>query len=140
MQPSIPVPTDNIYKFICLFGLAVLVGSMLGSVYYISNSNELFMKRDLELTALNAKENLSPVEIKQKAHLEQHVEAIQLDRKISTRLFVACMLVSFFVAAGGFLGWFIKVQPKQDELINLQIEKMRYEIQGLEKQLREKKE
>jgi hypothetical protein len=37
---------------------------------------------------------------------------------------------SFLGSFWGFKRWFQKVQPKQDELLDLQIEKMKREIQG----------
>jgi hypothetical protein len=37
MEPSIQIPTDNIYKFVCLLGLAVFITSVLGSVYVMGN-------------------------------------------------------------------------------------------------------
>jgi uncharacterized membrane protein len=89
---------------------------MLGSIYYMTNYNELFLKQALELAALNAKENLSSVETKQKTFLEGNIEVKnKIDRKILSVLFSVCMVGSFFASVLGFNVWFKKVQPKQDE-------------------------
>lgn len=55
MEPSIPIPTDNVYKFLCLFGLTVFISSMLGSVYLVGKFNDLGSKNILELAALREK-------------------------------------------------------------------------------------
>jgi hypothetical protein len=34
MQPSVPVPTDNVYKFVALLGLALTIAAALGVVYH----------------------------------------------------------------------------------------------------------
>ena len=33
MQPSVPIPTDNVFKFAALFGLVVLISSILAIAY-----------------------------------------------------------------------------------------------------------
>ena len=42
MAPSLPFPTDNIYKFACLFGLALIIASIL--VFSSSYSSALDRK------------------------------------------------------------------------------------------------
>jgi hypothetical protein len=49
-----------------------------------------------------------------------------------------CIVGSSLMSVYGFVQWFKKFQPKQDESLNLQIEKMKNEIQVLEKQLEQK--
>ena len=71
MQPSIPIPTDNIYKFACLLGLAIFISAMLGSIYMVYKFDELTSKDLLELEALKAKDNLSLIESTQKVILEK---------------------------------------------------------------------
>ena len=34
MTPQIPLPTDNLHKFMCMLGLALMLSSMLG-VYVV---------------------------------------------------------------------------------------------------------
>jgi hypothetical protein len=109
MEPNIPIPTDNIYKFACLFGLTVFISSMLGSIYVTTRFNELSSKNILELAELRAKENLSTVESTQMAILERHIEVNRSDRKIFEVLLVACIAGNFWLSVWAFREWFKKV-------------------------------
>src|SRR6266511_4160556 len=138
MEPSIHIPTDNIYKFASLFGIAIFISSMLGSVYFIVRFNELATKTVLDFEALKAKESLSTVESVQKTILEKTRNVNRANSIIFPCLLGGSLGGSFFLSILGVLNWYRKVQPKQDELLNLQIEKMKREIQVLDKQLEKK--
>jgi hypothetical protein len=55
MEPSIPVPTDNLYKFIALFGLVLFVSSGITFVYSYFYFNKLLYQQRLELEIFKAK-------------------------------------------------------------------------------------
>jgi hypothetical protein len=50
-------------------------------------------------------------------------------------ILAVCLIGGTFLILWGGISWWWKVQPKQDELLNLQIEKTKWEIAVLEKQL-----
>ena len=49
MQPSIPIPTDNIYKFVYLFGMAIYLSSTAGATYFGIQFYDFVTKKVLEL-------------------------------------------------------------------------------------------
>ena len=61
MQPQIPMPTDNLYKFIALFGFALVMSSLLGTVYVSisTNSNILTYVSEMENIENKGKEEES---------------------------------------------------------------------------------
>jgi hypothetical protein len=139
MQPNIPLPTDNIYKFAALFGLVVFISTMLAMAYLTGKNNELVFKYFEESLSLEAQENPSIADIVKKVLLERNLDVNVAALTIYWYIMwiTSGIAASFSVCSG--LYWYKRVQPKQDELLNLQIEKMKREIQVLEKQL-EKKE
>jgi hypothetical protein len=139
MTPSMPVATDNIYKFAALFGLALLISVILVGTYVPDKYGEPAFNDALELKILQSKDNLSKEETIKKTLLEEKVRLFDGFARQIIYGAAVFMLIGAFLLVWGGIAWWWKVQPKQDELLNLQIEKMKREIQVLEKQL-EKKE
>jgi hypothetical protein len=135
MTPSIPITTDNIYKFAALFGLVLVISTGFGMLYLLSINYEFAVKNFDEYELLMAKENLSQAEFIRKNAFDMQIKyrtlAVNGFMFFLTLLAVIGSIVSFW----GSYHWLKKVQPKQDELINLQIEKTRREVQMLDKQL-----
>ena len=140
MQPNIPVPTDNIYKFLALFGIIMFISGLWGLAYFAEKYNELGYENYLELELINIKikKDATPEDITRRTVLEWYAKAIRRYWTIFEYSFTACAAFGFFLSVFGYYSWFRNVQPNQDELLNLQIEKMRREIQVLDKQLQEK--
>jgi hypothetical protein len=138
MQPSIPIPTDNIYKFVALFGLSLFISSGLASVAVHFYFNNILYKRTMESEILKTKADPSEEEKIRKGYLERFVSISMSDRKVFTWMLSGIAGIGVVLMAGGFSLWNTRIQPKQDELLNLQIEKIRREIQVLEKQLEKK--
>jgi hypothetical protein len=139
MEPSIPIPTDNAYKFAAFFGLAVLISSMVAIVYTYDKYFERGYTDFIELEVLKAKDILSADESVRKTALELKQKTDQANKRSLLNFLMACMGGSIALSLMGGVCWLGKVQPKQDELLNLQIEKMKCEIQVLDKQLERKK-
>ena len=62
MTPTIPIPTDHVYKFHALCGLAILVSALISFVYVYERYKERRENQSLELDILNRKENPSQEE------------------------------------------------------------------------------
>ena len=64
MHSNIPLPTDNIYKFYALFGIALIVSSILAITYISSNTFETgySLLKDYEAInqSIDAQESLLP--------------------------------------------------------------------------------
>ncbi|OAD82098.1 hypothetical protein ATN89_21625 [Comamonas thiooxydans] len=143
MLDRVPVPTDNIYKFIALFSVVALIFSMWALLNTQTSTNEVVFKTLPEIESLK--------KIKVPTH-EQAVSLALLERKLeiakSDRRALSCALYAVFaVAAGlasyGFGKWHKEIQPLVDaqskaqlEILQLQIEKLRLENQKLAESLK----
>lgn len=72
MTPSIPIPTDNIYKFACLFGLTLIVTSIVSFVAVYSSSLDKKMQHYQAVVMLEAKTDMS----------KEDVELLKLNRRM----------------------------------------------------------
>jgi hypothetical protein len=135
MTPSMPIATDNIYKFAALFGVAILISVILAVSYLQEKNGELAFNNLLELEVLKSKDTLSKEETVKRNLLEEKDKALTRHMKLIVRIFSISLWIGIFFLLWGGINWWRKVQPKQDELLNLQIEKTKREIQVLDKQL-----
>ncbi|HEX9869591.1 MAG TPA: hypothetical protein VGC99_13545 [Candidatus Tectomicrobia bacterium] len=137
MTPTIPIPTDHVYKFHALCGLAILISSMIGLVYLHDRFNERIGKNYLKWEILNRKANLSQEEEVTKAVLDMRLKLDRADRKLMPKALGAIAGIGVVMMVFGFMLWHKKVQPKQDKLLELQIKKIEREILALDKELAE---
>lgn len=131
MENKIPIPTDNIFKFYALFGLALFMFSA-GSIIFVNHStNELIFQSSIELGGLRQMQNPSPTDAAKKQVLEKRLEVAGADRMFYIRClgWLAGGAISLMVC--GFIRWHTKVQPVQDEMARLQLEKLRHEVRQL---------
>lgn len=130
MENRVPLPTDNIYKFYALFGLLLTVFSI-GAMLYVNNStNELAFEVAVEYETLKA----DPVR-----SVPEEARLLVLDRKleiatINKRIFMVCLAIILAAGLGmmwyGFKKWHTEVQPVQDEIARLTLEKLKREVGG----------
>jgi len=136
MESRIPIPTDNIYKFYALFGVLLFV-FCIGSLIYINNStNELVFSASPEYKALESIDHLTSIEVAKKQVLEKRVEIALADKKFSGRSIGVIWGISILLIIYGFVKWQLKVQPIQDEMAQLQLEKIRLEVEALRMSLK----
>ena len=57
MIPNIPIATDNIYKFACLFGLAIIVASIFSFVNVYSSTLDKKVQLSETIIRIEAEEN-----------------------------------------------------------------------------------
>ncbi|WP_345860625.1 hypothetical protein [Shewanella algae] len=136
MQSRVPIPTDNIYKFYALFGLLILLTT--GIMFFIRHEqyNIMAFERYIPTETLRAKKSLSEDESRELFILEEKSKIAKLNKELELWLY---MFGFFFFGGGfttyGFYHWHTKIQPKQDRLMDLQIEKAEAEVKALNKQL-----
>lgn len=123
MESRIPLPTDNIYKFYALFGLALIVSSMLAIVYLQKTTNDLIFTTVLEYEELAAKEHPSVTESKRKEIIEKKLEIAVADKKYYSYALGGILGLGLVLSWVGFTKWQKEIQPKQDKLLDLQIAK-----------------
>lgn len=133
MDGKIPLPTDNIYKFYALFGILLFISSMAASLYLHKTTNELIFEIAVLVEELETKENPTRAEIKKREMAEKRVEIAVKDRKDINLALSLLFTFSGLLVTIGFWKWQTEVQPKQDRLLDLQIEKAEQELKKPER-------
>jgi Flp pilus assembly protein TadB len=131
MESRIPLPTDNIYKFYALFGLFLLITSIFGTLYSNSSTNEKIHSLVKEYTEVS----IQAVNEDQKALVE--IIEKRIGNQVSNKKFYTLSLgfiagVAILLMFYGFKKWHQDIQPKQDEYLDLQLEKLRAEVKKID--------
>jgi len=131
MQSQIPLPTDNIYKFYALFGLLLFVFSFASIIYITSTTNELIFQTAVEIETINVISKPTDLDLAKKAVLEKRREIAVVDRKGFNFVLDGLAAGAVFLMFYGFRKWHKYVQPVQDEMAQLQLRKLRHEVEQL---------
>ena len=132
MESRIPLPTDNIFKFYALFGLFLFAFAIGEGLYLTKSHNEFLMASVVEVEGLREVEKPSAAQKARKAVLERLMEVERTDNTFLGNLLVALATGAFFLMIYGFQQWHTKIQPLQDEISQLQLKKLRLEMEQLE--------
>lgn len=127
MYNKIPLPTDNIYKFYALFGLLVFVFGLASILYTVRSTNEFVSSGLVQLEVLKTGIPSNLVDQKRREVLERRLEIAVKDRRFFEQAGAWLAAGGFWVMAFGFWMWHRKIQPLQDELLDLQLQKLRRE-------------
>ncbi|MBD9534637.1 hypothetical protein IB227_02080 [Stenotrophomonas sp. STM01] len=145
MQPNIPVPTDNLYKFQALFGLVIIISAIAGLyLTYATTNAELVTIADrfyeLEKEQLAAQQEtvaVGAVAVSDsrsanaakgvKAVLEKRIEVAVSNRRTYVAVLFLGMFLGGVLAYFGFTKW-AKIQPMHDRLLELQVQKAEKEL------------
>jgi hypothetical protein len=133
MESRIPLPTDNIFKFYALFGLLLFIFCSSSIIYVEHSTNELVFQSVIELESVKQIANPSPVDTAKKLVLEKRIEIALSDRKSSVGAIGVFLAISIASMVFGFVKWHREVQPIQDKIAKLQLEKLQYEVDQLRK-------
>lgn len=138
MESKIPLPTDNIYKFVALFSL-LLVISGFGLVTYATNSsNSIVFDHWVELEMLQAIEKPTTEQRARLKSIEKKVEVAVSDKDTYKSLAFMMILIG---TAGGFFGfgyWHRHIQPAADQMTRTQLEIARLQLLNLKADLKAK--
>lgn len=131
MNPSFVIPTDNIAKFLGLFGLALVVVSVYAFVSTYTATLADKVKYSEAIIMLEAKTPLSKSEENvlklNKRLLEVTIKNNETENIAIGLLGGTGISISFL----GLLSWYRRIQQRDDELARLQIEKLKMEIAKL---------
>lgn len=135
MQPSLPVPTDNIYKFSCLFGLVLIVSAVIAIASVYSNSLDRKIVYVQAVIALDSKAERT----------KQEEESLKLNRLLidvtkKNEDYVNIWLgvvIGFGLCLSGFgaMQWHRTIQRRDDQLAELQIQKLQAEIAKIQAEI-----
>lgn len=139
MTPTFPIATDNIYKFTCLFGLALIIVSILSYVSMYTAALDRKVKYmeiiiPLEANAARSKAEDDLLEMNKKL-----LDVTKSNEKSAN--FGVSVILGFGISLSvlGALRWHRKIQVRDDKLAQLQIEKLEAEISKLRAELSSEK-
>ncbi len=131
MESTVPIATDNIYKFYALFGLSIFISSLLTLAYIHIHFNEIIPKEYIEVETLKVKADLSQEEKIRKDVLERKTNIDVSDKNTFAKILGGFGGLGVLLMIFGFSRWQKRIQPRQDMLLDLQIEKIKREISAL---------
>ncbi|WP_313317741.1 hypothetical protein [Stenotrophomonas sp.] len=130
MQPNVPIPTDNLYKFLATFGLALIVAAMVGLfVIHKSSNDEIFTVAEMMFAIGKDGTDKTDVGKDMMSVYEKRIDIVASNRQVGTGALVLIFGIGWTFALIGFQRW-AKIQPLHDELLELQVAKARKEVHG----------
>ena len=132
MNPSLSIPTDNIYKFACLFGLALIVVSVISFVTMYNSTLDRKVRYSEVIIPLEAK---APRSKSDDDVLEMNKKLLDVTRnneRAANSAIGALFGLGLVLSALGGQSWYKKVQLRDDQLVQLQMRKLEAEIAKLE--------
>ena len=132
MIPNLPIATDNIYKFACLFGLAVIVASMLSFVNVYSSTLDKKVQLSETIILIEAKGNPTKAEEDTLELNRKLLEVAKSNERFAQIVISTTFSIGLLLSIYGARRWRMKIQVRDDLLAALQIEKLQMEITKLE--------
>jgi hypothetical protein len=131
LTPSIPVPTDNIYKFSALFGLVLIVSGVFSFSATYTLSLEKKIKYVEAMIVLEAKPSRTKLEDDTLALNRRLVEVTRSNEQTANYGLGVLIALGIVLSVYGALGWHKIIQPRDDEITRLQRDKLEAEIAKL---------
>lgn len=132
MIPNLPIATDNIYKFACLFGLAIIIASILSFVSVYSSTLDRKVSLSETIISLEAKEQLTKAEENTLELNKKLIKVAKSNEHFAQSIIGGAFAIGLLLSIFGAHRWHTKIQTRDDLLANLQIEKLRAEIAKLD--------
>tara|TARA_B110000438_G_scaffold281099_1_gene306951 strand:+ start:559 stop:993 length:435 start_codon:yes stop_codon:yes gene_type:complete len=133
LNSKVPLPTDNIYKFYSLFGLVLLITSCILFIQTYNSFQQSAFERYIELEVLKSQIELSSKDTARKTAFETQAKIDVSNKDLYMQFIGAFIGFSFLLIFYGFKKWHQKIQPQQDLITQLQIDKLTIEISMLKK-------
>lgn len=135
MTPSLSVATDNIYKFICLFGLALIISSIFAFVSTYTTSLDRKIKYSETIIPLEVKAQRSKAEDDLLAMNKKLIGVTKSNENFAGGIILLVLVVGISLSAFGAQMWYNMIQKRDDRLATLQLEKLELEIEKLRSEL-----
>jgi hypothetical protein len=135
MAPSIPIPTDNIYKFCCLFGLALIISSVFSFVSIYNASLDRKVQLNDLIIELQAKAERTPADESKLQVNKKLVEIVKSNESTGSTAAGLLGVFGLLLSGGGAYMWFTKIQLRDDKMAELQLAKLEAEVKKLQAEL-----
>lgn len=143
MLDRVPVPTDNIYKFIALFSLVAAIFAVWAALTLHNATNEVVYTNLPEVESLKKLDSRSHEQELMLSLKQRRIEIAKADKKTLTNVLSGLLGFAVVGIGYGFWKWHKDIQPLADaqnkaqlEILQLQIEKLRLENQKLAESLK----
>lgn len=130
MEPKLPLPTDSLYKFSALFGLALIIAGM---VLFVMNLNTGNARIKLNAEAYYALSEDDPYKNEKQEMFKNRIETARSDQRYYGYAVGVIIATGVLLSFAGFSIWRKKVQPIQLEMLELEKEKLELEVAMLRK-------
>ena len=134
MFPNLSIATDNIYKFACLFGLALILASIFSFVSVYNYTLDKNIALSETIITIEAKNERSKIENDKLELFKKILEISNTNQKAANEYIGISIGIGLLLSVFGALAWMSKIQTRDDLLAELQIEKLRAEINILKRQ------
>ncbi|ABM39223.1 hypothetical protein [Polaromonas naphthalenivorans] len=131
MTPSLTIPTDNIYKFSCLFGLALILVSIFSFASNYTTTLDRKVRYSELVIGLESKAQRNKSEDDLLALNKKLREIAMENEKVLNLLLGAVIAIGSILSLYGADRWHKKIQQRDDKIVELQIEKLQIEIANL---------
>lgn len=138
MTPALQIATDNVYKFLCLFGLALIIVSIVAFVSTYSASLETKIKYKEVIILLEANAQRSKADDDRLELNKKLLEIAKSNESFANNLIFSAMLVGAVLSCFGFQLWYERIQKRDDAVAQLQREKLELEVAKLKEGLAQK--
>jgi hypothetical protein len=135
MTPSIPIPTDNIYKFSCLFGLVLIVAGIFSYVSIYATSLDRKIKFAEVVISLEAKADRTKSENDLLGLHKKLIEVTKSNQDVATAWVGTVLGLGIVMSFAGARAWYTKIQLRDDKLAELQLERAELEVERLRREL-----
>ena len=132
MQPALPIPTDNIYKFACIFGLVLIVTSVFSFATSYSWSLDRKIRHYEATLLLEAKEQRTKAEDEVLAMHKKLIELTRSNEKSANNSLLFVLVLGIALSFYGAWKWYSLIQLRDDELMTLQLRKLKIEVEIME--------
>lgn len=137
MNPTISIPTDNVYKFYAMFGLVIMLTTAIMFFIRHEEYNRRAFERHVPMKLLEMTENLNDRQEHELYLYEQKATIDKSNKKFELRSYMFLFfLPGVLLTVYGFFMWHTKIQPMQDSLLELQLERLKAEIKAANKEAR----
>ena len=131
MTPSLQIATDNVYKFLCLFGLALIVVSIVSLVSTYTASLDRKIKYREVIISLEANSQRNKADEERLEMNKKLMEISKSNENFANGVLAFVLVLGAIFSLIGFWLWYERIQIRDDKLAQLQLEKLQAEIAKL---------
>ena len=105
MFPNLSIATDNIYKFACLFGLAIILASIFSTVSVYNYTLDRQIALSETIISIEAKKERTKTEIDKLELSKQLLKISSTNQKVSSRIIGVALGLGIVFSIYGAWNW-----------------------------------